>query len=211
MSFIERIFGGRNEVPTPMNNQSSSAKEEIEETKPSVEVPAIMTNPVNVRRVIDVMSNKPIDAAYIYIRTDYYNRGYNDAIILADVQFMQKGIDKIKNELRVLFQQIRLKYEDAARECENKIKLYETLFMSTSQQGEQSRLALIKSHLAVLDKMGNDLDSGAPSMQNMIDTYTRGFMTGIMAKNGVVNTPLTAPLASSTPDNQTPTSFTTIG
>lgn len=212
MSFFEKLFGGSKR---PSEQSASSPVSNI----PAQETPSIQdvnskpleNNPIKIRQVIDIRTNKPIDAVYVYIKTDYEERGYNDAITLSDVSYMNKGVSKITNELRVLFKQVRLKYDEALKDVENKIALYESMFMASSLKDAQAKMDLIKSHLDELTQLEKDLDSNAPSMQNMIDSYQRGFMTGIMAKDGVVTKPLSAPLSTANVGNGINSTVTTIG
>lgn len=212
MSFFETLFGGskrpsEQSATSPVNNTPAQEAPSIQD----VNSRPMENNPIRIRQVIDIRTNKPIDAVYVYIKTDYEERGYNDAITLSDVSYMNKGVSKITNELRVLFKQVRLKYDEALKDVENKIALYESMFMTSSLKDAQAKMDLIKSHLDELTQLEKDLDSNAPSMQNMIDSYQRGFMTGIMAKDGVVTKPLSAPLSTANVGNDINSSVTTIG
>lgn len=213
MSFFETLFSGskRPSVPQSATNPVTNTPAQEAPSIQDVNSSPLEHNPIKIRQVIDIRTNKPIDAVYVYIKTDYEQRGYNDAITLSDVAYMNKGINKITNELRVLFKQVRLKYDEALKDVENKIALYESMFMASSLKDAQAKLDLIKSHLNELTQLEKDLDDNAPSMQNMIDSYQRGFMTGIMAKDGVITKPLSAPLSTASVGGDINSSVTTIG
>lgn len=193
MNFLN-FFKSANTATTAKSTEETKASDPVTIQDP---VQQSSTTSTRIHRVIDVFTNKPIDAAYVYIKKDYEDDGYNDAITLMDVAYMDKGVAKIVNGLRILFRQIRRKYEDALLELQKQKAVFESMFMTSSLSETNSKISLINSHLEELTTLESDLDNNAPDMQNMVDTYKRGFMTGIMAKNGVVTRPVTSPLSTS--------------
>lgn len=53
----------------------------------------------------------PIDAIYAYIQDDYEQEGYSDAMCNADMAYKESKKEIIKNGLKMLFEQVRLRYE----------------------------------------------------------------------------------------------------
>ena len=58
----------------------------------------------------------PIDAIYAYIQDDYEQEGYSDAMCNADMAYKESKKEIIKNGLKMLFEQVRLRYESDIRD-----------------------------------------------------------------------------------------------
>lgn len=72
----------------------------------------------------------PIDAIYAYIQDDYEQEGYSDAMCNADMAYKESKKEIIKNGLKMLFEQVRLRYESDIRDINVHLNDYTNLFMT---------------------------------------------------------------------------------
>lgn len=125
----------------------------------------------------------PIDAIYAYIKDDYEQMGYDDAMCNADIQYKESKKEIIINKLKVLFEQVRLRYKGDIRDIDVLIDTVEAQGVTTTARTLKARKETFNEHLRKIDEMEEALDKGEKKMLNMVASYERGFLKGVSAKS----------------------------
>lgn len=125
----------------------------------------------------------PIDAIYAYIQDDYEQEGYSDAMCNADMAYKESKKEIIKNGLKMLFEQVRLRYESDIRDINVQIDIVDIQGLTTSSMSLKARRDTYNEHLKKINDMELSLDREDKKMMNMIASYERGFLKGVDAKS----------------------------
>lgn len=129
---------------------------------------------------INLRTGRPIDAIYWYIKNDNEQLGYTDAIRLHNIEAMEEGVNRIKNGLKTLFDQVNTKYQERVLKQETIVKTFRMLAYSVSESEAQSVLDQLKLHIQEVERFRKDLESNADNVRNMTDTYKKGFKQGML-------------------------------
>ena len=124
----------------------------------------------------------PIDVIFAFIHRDFEEQGYQDALVNSDLRYreMKEGI--IRNDLRMLFRRISLRYQSDIRMLDVQIKNAEEAYAMTSASMMQAQRETYKEHLVEIAEMETLLTNDDPKMTTMIESYRRGFQRGIAAQ-----------------------------
>lgn len=130
----------------------------------------------------------PIDVIFNFIRRDFESDGYADALVSSDPTYKATKEGMIRNELKMLFTQVGLKYKNDISMIDVEIENYRQACLMTCVSSMQSRRSTFQEHLDKLHEMEEQLDNNDPRMMIMIESYRRGFLKGMAAKmNNVIN------------------------
>lgn len=124
----------------------------------------------------------PIDVIFAFIHRDFEEQGYQDALVNSDLRYreMKEGI--IRNDLRLLFRRISLRYQSDIRMLDVQIKNAEEAYAMTSASMMQAQRETYQEHLEEIADMETLLANDDPKMTTMIESYRRGFQKGIAAQ-----------------------------
>jgi len=121
----------------------------------------------------------PIDVIYGFLKENYDEKGFRDALTNPDKSYKEKNLAIIRSSLAVKFKQVMLKYEDLLHEIDYLIK-------SRGDAGLVGMVELLKSkketyekHVDELKKMKQDLDKEEPYMTGIFTSYEVGFLRGL--------------------------------
>jgi len=121
----------------------------------------------------------PIDIIYGFLKENYENKAYHDALTSPDRSYKETNIAIIRSNLEVKFKQVMLKYEDMLRDIEFHI-------LSRGQAGLTDIVELLKSkretykkHVGEIEKMKQDLEKGELYMIGIFKSYEVGFTRGL--------------------------------
>lgn len=156
------------ELPEANNDQDDSAQEEPSEKKPKL-------------ITIKWGTGLPIDVIFNFIHKDFEEEGYQDALINSDLQYRETKEAIIRNDLKMLFKRISLRYKNDIREINVQIDNAQKAFATTSASLLQARMDTYEEHLEEIAEMEDLLDANDPRMITMIESYRRGFLKGISA------------------------------
>lgn len=124
-------------------------------------------------------SKLPIDIIYAFLKDDYENKAYNDAITNPDKSYKETNLAIIRSSLEIKFKQVSLRYEDMLREIDFHIQ-------SRSQAGLTDLVELLKcrkvtcqKHIEEIQKMKTDLDNEELYMIGIFKSYEVGFTRGL--------------------------------
>lgn len=123
----------------------------------------------------------PIDAIYAYLERDYEQQGYEDSMCNADNAYKESKKEIIKNGLKRLFSQVRLRYKDDLRRIEVQVTIVEQQGMLNTSASLKAGRETILEHMKTIDEMESSLMKNEPQMLGMIDSYDRGFLKGLAA------------------------------
>jgi hypothetical protein len=127
-------------------------------------------------------TGQPIDVIFSFIHKNREEEGYQDALINSDLSYMKAKEEIIRNELKMLFKRISIRYKDNILVLDVQKAKAEAAFISSSVAILQARREIYVEHLAQIEEMEKMLDADDPKMTTMIETYRRGFNKGIAAQ-----------------------------
>ena len=123
-----------------------------------------------------------IDVIYNYIEHDYEQDGYNDAMVSSVAEYCIQKENIILNNLQQLINRVQLRYKGEIKEIDVRIANAQALFALASVSLLSARRDMINEHIEEIRKMEEKLQTKAPEMMTMIDSYRRGFMKGCAAQ-----------------------------
>ena len=127
-------------------------------------------------------TGQPIDIIFSFIHKNREEEGYQDALINSDLSYMKAKEEIIRNDLKMLFKRISIRYKDNILVLDVQKAKAEAAFISSSVAILQARREIYVEHLAEIEEMEKMLDADDPKMTTMIETYRRGFNKGIAAQ-----------------------------
>lgn len=157
------------------------AMKELPEVKEEVFVDN--SDPVGEPMGLYYVTRMPIDVIYAFINKNFEQEGYDDAMCNIDSTYKDSKVSIIKNELKRLFEQVRLRYKSDLRELEVQIDIVEQQGLTNTAASLKARKETFLEHMDAMSKMEDSLDKGEPQMLSMIDSYERGFLRGLAAKS----------------------------
>lgn len=121
----------------------------------------------------------PIDIIYNFLKEDYENKAYRDALTNPDKSYKETNLVIIRSNLEIKFKQAALRYEDMLQDIDFHIQ-------SRTQAGLSDIVELLKSkketyikHLAEISKMKKDLENDELYMTGIFKSYEVGFTRGL--------------------------------
>lgn len=128
----------------------------------------------------------PIDIIYGFINKDFEQKGYDDAMVSSESNYKESGKKLIVNELKQLFEQVKLKYKGDLREL-NVLRInLETQGLPTQASQIKMRIETFEEHLGKIEDMEKALNNQEERVMRMVSTYERGFMKGLAAKSDII-------------------------
>ena len=139
--------------------------------------------PENKQKIITIKwgTGMPIDVIFNFIHKDFEEEGYQDALVNSDLQYRETKEGIIRNDLKMLFKRISLRYKNDIREIGVQIENAQKAYALSSASLLQARKETYEEHLAEIAEMERLLDADDPKMITMIESYRRGFLKGIAA------------------------------
>jgi hypothetical protein len=159
------IFENKNELPDIKEEDFIDKSEPLEQG--------------NSTYTVEFGSKLPIDIIYGFLKEDYENKAYKDALTNPDKSYKDTNLAIIRSNLEIKFKQVLLKYDDMLRDIDFHIH-------SRGQAGLTDIVDLLKSkkvtyekHMSELRKMKEDLDNGELYMTGIFKSYEVGFSRGL--------------------------------
>lgn len=174
---------GQQSAPALESETTSKEIANLPEIKKEDFVDDSEPEPESIYVTIKYGTGMPIDAIYAYIKDDYEQMGYDDAMCNADIQYKESKKEIIINKLKVLFEQVRLRYKGDIRDIEVYIDTVEAQGITSTASTLKARKETFNEHLRKIDEMEESLDKGEKKMLNMVASYERGFLKGVSAKS----------------------------
>lgn len=124
----------------------------------------------------------PIDRIFDFIKRNYEDDGYDDAMVCTDVSYKDSKMKSIKQELHNMMEQTKLKYEDLIEELTLSIAEITNQGLDSTLQKLELRQNKYTRHIKKINDMYEDLEAENPKMYLMIESYKRGYTRGLAAK-----------------------------
>lgn len=169
--------------------KSSQDKEtsKVEEVKPEIREEDFVDNsdPETDNNVYQIAygTGFAIDAIYAFIKHDYEQKGFDDAMVNPENSYKESGKTLIKNELKQLFEQVRLKYRADLRLLQVQIDNMEKQGLPVQAANLYARKETYEEHMKKIEDMEKRVEEQEDSMMSPIYTYERGFLKGLAAKS----------------------------
>lgn len=128
---------------------------------------------------VEFGSKLPIDIIYGFLKEDYENKAYHDALTNPDRSYKETNIAIIRSNLEVKFKQVMLKYEDMLRDIEFHIQSRGQAGLTDIVELLKSRKETYEKHLEEIKKMKQDLDKEELYMTGIFKSYEVGFTRGL--------------------------------
>ena len=130
----------------------------------------------------------PIDVIYGYINRDFEQKGFDDAMVNMDPSYKESGKKLIVNKLKVLFQQVSLRYQGDLQELAVTIETMQSQGLPLQMKRLETRQKQLENHVKRIEEMKMSLERGDEEMMRMVMSYERGFKKGMIAKsNSMLN------------------------
>lgn len=124
-------------------------------------------------------TGEPIDVLFNFIHRNMEEEGYSDALVNSDPSYKDAKENIIRNDLKMLFKRVSLRYNDCVRQVEVQIDRAEAAFISSAVTSLKAKKETYLEHILEIQKMEQMLEDNDPKMTTMIETYKRGFYKGI--------------------------------
>jgi len=121
----------------------------------------------------------PIDIIYGFLKADYEDKAYQDALTNPDKSYKETNLAIIRSNLEVKFKQVVLKYEDMLREIDFHIHSRGQAGLTDLVEQLKSQKSTYEKHVAELNKMKEDLDKEELYMVGVFKSYEVGFTRGL--------------------------------
>lgn len=128
---------------------------------------------------VEFGSKLPIDIIYGFLKEDYENKAYHDALTNPDRSYKETNIAIIRSNLEVKFKQVMLKYEDMLRDIDFHIQSRGQAGLTDIVELLKSRKETYEKHLEEIKKMKQDLDKEELYMTGIFKSYEVGFTRGL--------------------------------
>ncbi len=128
----------------------------------------------------------PIDVVYGFINKDFEQKGFDDAMTSSESSYKESGMNLIINELKQLFEQVKLKYKGDIRDLSVLQKNLEMQGLPTQAAQVKMRLDTFAEHMIKIEEMEKSLDNKEDRVMRMVSTYERGFLKGLAAKSDII-------------------------
>ena len=127
-----------------------------------------------------------IDLIYGFLRRDFEQKGFDDAMVNPESSYKESGMLLVKNELKQLFEQVRLRYRGDLRQLQVQIDNMQKQGLPYQAANLLARKDIFNEHMAKVNDMEEKLENADPSMMTPIYTYERGFLKGLAAKSDLI-------------------------
>ncbi len=128
---------------------------------------------------VEFGSRLPIDIIYGFLKEDYENKAYYDALTNPDKSYKETNLAIIRSSLEIKFKQVLLKYEDMLRRIEFHVKSRKEAGLIDLVEQLSAEKRIYEKHVEEITKMKQDLDKGELYMTGIFKSYEVGFTRGL--------------------------------
>lgn len=130
---------------------------------------------------ISIGSRLPIDIIYTFLKEDYENKAYEDALKSPDKSYMSANINLLKSTLEIKFKQVLLKYDTMLDEINFHIDSRAQAGLTDIVDLLSTKKKIYLKHVEAVHKMHEDLNNNEPYMTGIFTSYEIGFKRGLSA------------------------------
>ncbi|MDR1119623.1 MAG: hypothetical protein LBM08_01740 [Dysgonamonadaceae bacterium] len=128
---------------------------------------------------VEFGSKLPIDIIYDFLKADYENKAYRDALTNPDKSHKEINLAIIRSNLEVKFKQVLRKYEDMLQRINFHIQSRGDAGLTDLVERLKSEKGIYEKHIEELNKMKQDLDNEELYMTGIFKSYEVGFTRGL--------------------------------
>lgn len=186
MSLFKSMFSGdRGNIPESNLPLQADSIDLTSVEKPSIERNEFVSDDEPGYKIghINYGTGCPIDAIYAFITRDYEDQGFQDALVNADLSYRTAKEQILRNSLKSLFNQVKMRYTDDIRKIKVQQHTAEEQMINSAVEMLKAQIETYESHMAEIKKMEENLEKNDASMTLMIESYTRGFLRGVSAQS----------------------------
>lgn len=176
MGIFNYLFGKNEPNNTPIVQPQDNLVDIPKETFIDDSEPSARTNSMY---SVEFASQLPIDIIYGFLREDFENKAYNDALTNPDKSYKETNLAIIRSNLEIKFDQVSLKYKDMLREIDFHIQSRGEAGLTDIVGMFASKKITYQQHLEKLEKMKEDLEKGELYMTGIFKSYEVGFTRGL--------------------------------
>lgn len=157
---------------------------ETKETLPEIKEEVFIDNSEPAAHVdstysVEFGSKLPIDIIYGFLKENYENKAYNDALTSPDRSYKETNIAIIRSNLEVKFKQVSLKYEDMLRDIDFHIQSRAEAGLTDIVEQLKSKKITYEKHVEEINQMKIDLKNEELYMIGVFKSYEVGFTRGL--------------------------------
>ncbi len=167
--------------------KSRKNAEEPEVTLPEIKEEDFVDNSEPTKDVVSIPygTGMSIDAVYEFIKKDYEEIGYNEALSNQDSSYKNEKVIMIKGQIKTRIEQVRLRYDGDLRNIKTQIGNSEEEGLANTASILKARQETIMKHLDVMADMESKLENKEDEFY-IISSYKRGFKKGLVAQTNTL-------------------------
>lgn len=123
----------------------------------------------------------PIDIIYGYMRKNYSEQGFQDAVTTPDMTFKEINKQIIQNKVLVVFKQVKLKYEVMITAIDQRINSCQNAGLVGTIFQLQHEKDVLSHHLEEVNSLETKFRCGDSEATSCLQTYEVGFLKGLAA------------------------------
>lgn len=168
----------------------TEAKENVE----NVEVEKDKNHEEKKPLTVSYATGWPIDVVYGYLRKNYEEKGFADAMVKGDLAFRDMNMNLIRNNILMVFREINLNYDVMKQDLQVRMDNCRAAGLLTTVAEIEKSMSLINVHKEELKQLESDFRNNANESAIPLQSYECGFLRGIatIAMSGSVATGNTA-------------------
>lgn len=174
------IFGKKSDESKVMNISLPAA--EPTEAKAEVENEAVTQEAKNDEKkplTVSYATGWPIDIVYGYLRKNYEDKGFADAMVKSDLTFRDMNMQLIRNKILMVFREINLNYDAMKQDLQIRIDNCNAAGLLTTVAELEKSIHLIDVHKKELSGLEDDFRNNANEASIPLQSYECGFLRGI--------------------------------
>lgn len=121
----------------------------------------------------------PIDIVYGYLRKNYEEQGFNDAMIKSDLAFRDMNMAIIRNRILIVFREINLRYDVMKHDLETKMTACSSAGLLSTVSELDNSMTIIDTHKEELRTLEMDFRNATNEASIPLQSYECGFLRGI--------------------------------
>lgn len=164
-----------------MDDYMQRAEELISNSNITDEKPAESTqeNATNPSLTVSYATGWPIDVVYGYLRKNYEEQGFNDAMVKSDLTFRDMNMKIIMNRILIVFREINLRYDVMIHDLTTKIQACSAAGLLSTVNELENSITVANTHKEELKKLELDFRNNANEASIALQSYECGFLRGI--------------------------------
>ena len=164
------------EISLP-NEQPAPATDVVKYTAPAATTDE--TQQTNNSLTVSYATGWPIDVVYGYLRKNYEEKGFEDAMVKSDMAFRDMNMNLIRNKILIVFREVNLNYDVMKRDLQVRMDNCNAAGLMTTVSELSKSMQLIDLHKEELKQLEHDFRNNVNEASIPLQSYECGFLRGI--------------------------------